>query len=319
LPEGAGFTHLAGGDAHDLPGPDLVGVGDLRVCPDQIIQRDSESAGNVEHGIARPNCIGERSRGTAPWWLRDNGYTDDLPWEDEIGIGDLRVGGNEGIERNTKPLGDEEHAVSGLYCIGEGPGRAAPIGSGHTDDLPWEDEIGIGDLRVGRNQGVEGHSKSLGNSEHGVAWLHRITKRVGRAGELWHADDLPWEDEVRIGNLGIGCDEGIQGYSKSLGYGEHGIAWLNSITESAWRAGRRLSRDAYNLSWADLAGIRNLGVSSNQSVEADSKLPGDGEHGIPRADDVGEGVGSADVCSFRIGLGFAWRLLGGEFFLVFQS
>jgi hypothetical protein len=182
-------------------------------------------------------------------------------------------------------------------------GRSA----GNTKDITGENLIGIGDMGVGGNQGIEAHSKPLGNKEHGVPWLNGVpaletwrarswdTTRGRRWRSAGNTEDITGEDQVRIGNVGIGGNQGIEAHSKPLGNKEHGIAGNNGISAlEAWRtAGGNPAawRHTHTGNAEDITGenqgrIGDMRVGGNESIEADSKPLSNKEHGIARNNGV---------------------------------
>jgi hypothetical protein len=302
------------GNAEHIAGEDYCRVGNVGIGGNEGIEADPKPLGNKEHGISRLHCIPalEPRRtgcGNAAWRL-GFGNTEDVAGEDDIGIWNLWVGRNQGIQAHPKPLGNEEHGVARLHCIPTLEPRRTGcrnatlrrrLGTGNTEDVAGEDDIGIWNLRVGCNQSIQAHSKPLGNEEHGVARLHCIPtlepRRTGcrnatlrRRRSTGDAEDITGEDQGGIGNVRIGGNEGIEAYSKPLGNEEHGVprlhcvATLESRGTRGWDPATRLccTGDTEDIAGENQGGIGNVGVSCNEGIEAYPKPLGNEEHGVAR-------------------------------------
>ena len=279
------------------------------------IQAHPKPLGNKEHGIPRLHSVSSLEtrrtgcRNSAGGrWGHGTGNAEHIAGEDYCRVGNVGIGGNEGIEADPKPLGNKEHGISRLHCIPAleprrtGCGNAAwRLGFGNTEDVAGEDDIGIWNLWVGRNQGIQAHPKPLGNEEHGVARLHCIPtlepRRTGcrnatlrRRRSTGDAEDITGEDKVGIGNVRIGGNEGIEAYSKPLGNEEHGVprlhcvATLESRGTRGWDPATRLccTGDTEDIAGENQGGIGNVGVSCNEGIEAYPKPLGNEEHGVAR-------------------------------------
>ena len=90
----------------------------------------------------------------------------------------MGVGGNQGVEADPKPLGDEEHGITGNYGVpaletgrttGGNPAGGRHSHPRHAEHIAGEDLVGIGNMGIGGDQGVETDPKPLGDEKHGVA------------------------------------------------------------------------------------------------------------------------------------------------------
>jgi len=179
--------HWLTGDAQDISGEDLVGVGDLGIGVDQRLQADAEALGDQEHGVAAYYCIpaleARRAANRNAGMHRLTGDAEDIAGEDFVGVGDVGIGVDQRLQADAEALGDQEHGVAAYYCIpaletGRTAGRdTAAIGrrsSGNAEDVAGDNLVGVRDVGVGVDQGLQADAEALGNQEHGVALLHRI-------------------------------------------------------------------------------------------------------------------------------------------------
>ena len=141
--------------------------------------------GNLIHRIAGNNGVAALEplravhRGTAG--RRCAGDTEHITRKNDAGIGDLRVGGNKGIKGNPKPLGNKIDGIAGSNGVTRLETGRAVLGdaaaggaSGHAELIAGVNEVGIGYLRVCRDQSFQAHPKTLGNKIHGIAGNYRI-------------------------------------------------------------------------------------------------------------------------------------------------
>ena len=234
----------------------------MGVGGNQGIQAHPKPLGNKEHGIPGLHGVTAlEARRTGGWnaaggrWGYGTGNTEHITGEDNCWICDMRIGGNQGIEADPKPLGNKEHGIPRLHGVTAlkswwARGRdAAGLGrrrARNTEDIAGENDIWIGDMGISGNQGIQADPKPLGNEEHGVSGLHSISTletwwaRGGNAAggrrRAGNTEDITGENHVRIGDMGVGGDQGIQAHPKPLGNEEHGIPGLHSISalETWW-------------------------------------------------------------------------------------
>ena len=196
-----------GRDGDDLPGEDLVRVGDLRVRGDDVRQVHPEPFGDLGEGVTRTDDIGGSRRRGAP----RNG--DDLPGEDLVRVGDLRVRGDDVRQAHPEPFGDLGEGVTRTDDIGGSRRRGAPR---NGDDLPGEDLVRVGDLRVRGDDARQAHPEPFGDLGEGVT----RTDDIGgsrRRGAPRNRDDLPGEDLVRVGDLRVRGDDARQAHPEPFG------------------------------------------------------------------------------------------------------
>ena len=87
------------------------------------------------------------------------------------------------------------------------------------DCIPGEDQVRIFDLRIGTDQSIQRYAKALGNKIKRIALLHSISL-PGRARRYMHPGNIDYisgEDQVRILDLRISLDQGLQRHAKTLG------------------------------------------------------------------------------------------------------
>ena len=163
------------------------------------------------------------------------GDGDDLPWEDEVGVGDLRVRGYQRGKADAEPFRDGSEGVAGVDHIAWSGRRGA---ARNRDDLPGEDAVRVGDLRVRGFEGCQGHAESAGDGGEGVAGVDHIAWS-GRRGAARNRDDLPGEDAVRVGDLRVRGFEGCQGHAEPGSNGTECVPGVDDIFCHHWLLARR--------------------------------------------------------------------------------
>ncbi len=174
----------------------------------------------------------------------------------------MRVGGLQGAEADSKPLGNEEHGIPGLHgvaplkTVGARSGNAAlgrRLRARHTEDVTGENQGRVGDLGVGGNQGVEADPKPLGDEVHSVPGLNGVPTLEARGATGRHsaarrgsapgnAEDVAGKDQGRIGDMGVSGNQGVEADPKPLGDEVHSVSGLNSVAPLKSRgAGGRYS------------------------------------------------------------------------------
>ena len=153
---------------------------------------------------------------------------------------------DESVKTHAKPPCNCKHAVARLHRVACGTRRTTWRGrhSRHTDPLPGEDQVRVGNLRICRNQSIQADPKSLSDKEHRISGLYYVHKSVWRtvtgrwrcSGRYTHC--LPWNNHVWVRNLRIGCNQSVQAHSKPLGDEKHCIPRLYYIGKRVWRTQR---------------------------------------------------------------------------------
>ena len=204
---------------------------------------------------------------------------DDLPWEDAVRVGDLRVRGFEGCQAHAESVGDGGEGVAALDHIGWSGRRGA---ARNRDDLSGKDAVRVGDLRVRGLEGCQAHAESVGDGGEGVAALDHIV-RSGRRGAARNRDDLSGKDAVRVGDLRVRGLEGCQAHAESVGDGGEGVAALDHIVRSGRRGAAR-NRD--DLSGKDAVRVGDLRVRADQSCQGHPEPGSNGTECVPGVDDI---------------------------------
>ena len=93
------------------------------------------------------------------------GQAQQLAGEDEVGVAQLRVGGDQRVERDTEARRDAGQRVAALH-------RDAALGRRQLDAVADEDAVGVADLRVGLEQRLQADTVALGDGRERVATAH---------------------------------------------------------------------------------------------------------------------------------------------------
>src|SRR5690606_30847333 len=94
---------------------------------------------------------------------------------DQVGVADLRIGVDQRRQRNAVAGGDAGHGVAAAHAV------ATAAVARQVDRLAGVDQVGIADLRVGRDQGIERHVVGGSDAGQGVTGAHRVTAAGARA------------------------------------------------------------------------------------------------------------------------------------------
>jgi len=171
------------------------------------------------------------------------GYADYLPWEDQARISNLWIDREDSINGGAKALGDEEQCIPWYYGISKCScwtnGWRWWTRARYADYLPWENQVGISNLWIDREDSINGGAKALCYQEQCIPWYYGISKCSCWTNgwrwwtRAWYADYLPWENQVGISNLGVDCEDSINGGAKALGDEKEGVPWYHGVSKGA--------------------------------------------------------------------------------------
>src|SRR5690606_29062458 len=207
------------GDADLLADPERVGIHPW-VGGDQLVDGHAEPLGQGEEGVALPDGVEGPALAGRGGHTRDADLLADL---EAIGIHPW-VGGDQLVDGDAEPLGQAEEGIARPDGV-EGPALAGRGGyTRDADALADLEAIGIGDLGIGPDQGVQRDVKPLSNAEQGVPRPDGVELPAGTGGDLLGAKpcgqpflhpaglaqvchvDHPLEDNVHPAGTGPGIE-----------------------------------------------------------------------------------------------------------------